>query len=251
MGQACIDLATGDRKIVKLPFYEEFPCRIEGLKFNCLRNPEKEARILERVKGHKGFMQGFHGYDAAGNNVRVIDRIPGRSLDVVVRSIQADHDTYYRNHLPALLEGVVYAFRSMAELHELGEIHGDITPDHIHVEKDTGRFRCIDFDYDYKKKENLLIRDVFEMGTLLSFVVGKDYTAYADLAGRHPEIAAILKPEDMQSVFPNQLAISNSCTLTSTMCSIPFCSDFPKVLPSDTRAPGNWLQIFKKPLPRS
>ena len=204
--KSCIDLVTGERKIVKLTFLEEFACRIEGMKFTCLRNPEKESRILEKVRGHEGFMQGFHVYDAAGNNVRVLDRISGMSLDNVVRSISSDHESYYRNHLPGLLEGVVYAFQSMAELHERGEIHGDITPDHGYVEKDTGRFRWIDFDYDYMEKEDLFIRDVFEMGTLLSFVVGKDYVAIADLKSKHPEVAATIRPEDMQSVFPNQLA---------------------------------------------
>jgi hypothetical protein len=151
-------------------------------------------------------MQGFHGLDAASNNVRVIDRIPGRSLDAVVRSIPMNHDMYYRNHLPGLLEGVVYAFHSMADLHALGEIHGDITPDHIFVEKDTCMFRWIDFDYDYKESNNLFLRDVYEMGTLLSFVVGKDYMAFADIKSKHPEVAGALRPEDMQSVFPNQLA---------------------------------------------
>ena len=204
--KSCIDLLTGEKKVLKLPFFEEFPCRIEGNKFTCLRNPEKEARILDKVRGHRGFMQGFHGLDIVSNNVRVIDRIPGRSLDVVVRSIPMDHDMYYRDHLPALIEGIVYAFHSMADLHALGEIHGDITPDHIFVESDTGMFRWIDFDYDYKESNNLFLRDVYEMGTLLSFVVGKDYVAFADLKSKHPEVADAIRPEDMQSVFPNQLA---------------------------------------------
>ena len=204
--KSCVDLVSGERKIVKLTFLEELTCRIEGMKFTCLRNPEKESRILEKVRGHEGFMQGFHVYDAEGNNVRVLDRVAGVSLDMVVRSISSNHETYYREHLPGLLEGIAYAYQSMADLHEMGEIHGDITPDHIFVEKETGRFRWIDFDYDYKEKDNLFIRDVFEMGTLLAFVVGKDYTAYADPKAKRPDIADKLRPQDMQSVFPNQLA---------------------------------------------
>ncbi len=204
--KSCVDLVTGDRKIVKLTFLEEFSCRIEGAKFTCLRNPEKEARILEKVRGHKGFMQGFHVYDAAGNNVRVIDRIVGSSLDIKVRSISGDHESYYHTHLPGILQGVEFAYRSMADLHGLWEIHGDITPDHIFVENETGRYRWIDFDYDYKEPTELVKRDVFEMGTLLSFVVGKEYVAYADLVARRPEVAERITPGDMQSVFPNQLA---------------------------------------------
>jgi len=204
--KSCVDLVTGDRKIVKLAFVEEFACRIEGLGFTCLRNPEKEARILDNVKGHPGFMQGFHVVDAGGNNVRVLDRVSGQSLDNVVRSLACDHETYYRNHLPRILTGLAEAYRSMGDLHAMSEIHGDITPDHLFVETGTGRYIWIDFDYDYKEKENIFIRDILEMGTLLSFVVGKDYVVYRDLRLYHPEIAFLLDPQDMQSVFPNQLA---------------------------------------------
>ena len=89
--KSCVDLTTGERKIIKIPFYEEFSCRIEGIKSTCLRNPEKEARILSKVRGHSGFMQGFSRIDSNGNNVRVIERIQGMSLDNVVRSIRMDH----------------------------------------------------------------------------------------------------------------------------------------------------------------
>ncbi|MDQ7785139.1 MAG: hypothetical protein RDU20_19795 [Desulfomonilaceae bacterium] len=204
--KSCVNLVTGDRKIVKLTFMEEFPCRIEGLGFTCMRNPDKEARILQCVRGHPGFMQGFHVIDAGGNKVRILDRIPGVSLDNVVRSIPCDHETYYREHLHGILTGLVSAYRSMGDLHEMGEIHGDITPDHLYVETGTGRYRWIDFDYDYKEKDNVFMRDIFEMGTLLSFVVGKDYLVFRDIRLYHPEIAVLLGREDMQSVFPNQLA---------------------------------------------
>ncbi len=204
--KSCVDLVTGDRKIVKLAFLEEFSCRIQGLGFTCLRNPEKEARILDNVKGHPGFMQGFHVIDAGGNNVRVLDRVPGMSLDNVVRGLACDHETYYREHLHHILMGLVSAFRSMGDLHAMGEIHGDITPDHVFVETGTGRQKWIDFDYDYKEKDNVFMRDILEMGTLLSFVVGKDYLVFRDIKLYHSQVADKLSPQDMQSVFPNQLA---------------------------------------------
>lgn len=204
--KSCVDLVTGERKVIKLTFLEEFPCRIEGLKYTCLRNPDKEARILEKTRGNPAFMQGFAVLDAKGNNVRVLDRIRGISLDNVIRSIRADHETYYREHLPGMLDGLVYAYREMHGLHEMGEIHGDVTPDHIYVERENGRFVWIDFDYDYKEENDLVIRDIFEMGTLLSFVVGKEYMAYQDVKTWWPALAERIRPEDMQSVFPNQLA---------------------------------------------
>jgi len=49
--KSCIDLVTGERKIIKLTFLEEFSCTIEGLKFTCLRNPEKEARDPRKGEG--------------------------------------------------------------------------------------------------------------------------------------------------------------------------------------------------------
>jgi hypothetical protein len=204
--KSCVDLVTGDRKVVKLTFVEEFSCRIEGLRFTCLRNPDKEARILDKVRGHPGFMQGFHVLDARGNNVRVLDRIPGVSLDNVVRRLTCNHETYYREHLPGILVGLVSAYRSIGDLHAMGAIHGDITPDHVFVETGTGRYRWIDFDYDYREKENIFLRDIFEMGTLLSFVVGKDYLVFRDIKLYHPEVAERIRAQDMQSVFPNQLA---------------------------------------------
>ena len=204
--KSCVDLTTGERKIIKIPFYEEFQCRIEGIKSTCLRNPEKEARILSRVLGHSGFMQGFSRLDSNLNNVRVIERIVGMSLDNIVRSITMDHYNYYFQAMPTLLEGLIQAYRSMADLHEMNEIHGDISPDHIYVERSTGSFIWIDFDYDYSVKEDLISRDLSEMGTVLSFVVGKDYMSYSEAKQRFPQIAEDLTVADMQLVFPNQVA---------------------------------------------
>jgi hypothetical protein len=88
----------------------------------------------------------------------------------------------------------------------MGEIHGDITPDHIFIERNTGRYRWIDFDYDYKEKNDLASHDIFEMGTLLVFAIGKDYLSYSQVKRTFPEAAATLKPEDMLAIFPNQVA---------------------------------------------
>ena len=60
--KSCVNLVTGERKVIKLTFLEEFSCRIEGLDFNCLRNPQKEALILE-ISDHitEGCVLGSHG----------------------------------------------------------------------------------------------------------------------------------------------------------------------------------------------
>lgn len=100
---------SGEPKVIKLTFEEEFSCRIEGLDYNCLRNPEKEARILEKVKGHDDFMQGFSVSDSAGNIIRVLDRIGSKSLDNLIQSAPGGHEKYYRERLPGILEYLVLA----------------------------------------------------------------------------------------------------------------------------------------------
>lgn len=204
--KSCVDLVSGARKVIKLTFLEEFSCSIEGQKYTCLRNPEKESRILKKVKGNPHFMQGFSVKDAKGNNVRILDKIPGTSLDVHIRAIPWSHERYYREKLPDLLRRLAQAYHSMAELHDMGEIHGDITPDHLHVNKDTGSLVWIDFDYDYQEKDELILHDILEMGTLLAFVIGKDYLSISEIRRNHREVLDIVSPSDMQSVFPNQLA---------------------------------------------
>ena len=52
-----IDLKNGNLKIIKLVFYERFMAHIGDIEFECFRSPQKEARILNLVSGHKNFMQ--------------------------------------------------------------------------------------------------------------------------------------------------------------------------------------------------
>jgi hypothetical protein len=56
-----IDLTTGETKIIKLVFYENFIARIGGIEFECFRSPRKEARILDLIGKHDNFMHGFFG----------------------------------------------------------------------------------------------------------------------------------------------------------------------------------------------
>ena len=67
-----IDLESGSLKIIKLVFYEAFKVRIGGFEFECFRSPKKEARILERVAGHKNFMHEYSIEDEEGNLIRVL-----------------------------------------------------------------------------------------------------------------------------------------------------------------------------------
>ncbi len=53
-----VDLSTKERKIIKLVYYESFQTTLSGVKINCFRDPEKEAKILKLVDNHPLFLHG-------------------------------------------------------------------------------------------------------------------------------------------------------------------------------------------------
>lgn len=169
----CRKLETNEPKILKLVFYEKFPMNIGPFKIQCFRSPRKEARILDLVKGDKRFMQGYSNDDTAGNNVRVLDVIRGKRLDVVVHNIPVDHKTYFHEYFPDILEKYLGACEAIKFLHDNDEKHGDIRRDHLWVESETGDYRWIDFDYAFDLYENPFGLDIFGLGSILIYLVGK------------------------------------------------------------------------------
>ena len=164
-----VDLTDGERKILKLVFHEQFTTTLGGLSVRCVRDQDKESRVLELTRGDERFMQGVSVRDAAGNNVRVIDHIRGRSLFNHVAVLKQDHEAYFHETLPGILANLVGCIEAIARLHEAGEQHGDIRNDHILIEHGTERFRWIDFDY----RVNYLDYDIFGLGNILTDVVAK------------------------------------------------------------------------------
>ena len=90
------DLTDGSPKIIKMVFHEWIEARVGDLVFPCLRSPSKEAVILDLVKGHPNFMHGIGVRDAAGNIIRVLDFIRGRSLDDYIYRLNKDQAVYFR-----------------------------------------------------------------------------------------------------------------------------------------------------------
>jgi len=164
-----VDLTSGRKMIVKLVFLEEFTSRMGPILIRSTRSPAKESAVLEKVRGHPGFMQGRPVLDKAGNLVRVIEFVPGKNLYRHLMELETDHPTYFRVHLPRLLPLVVEAFEAMAFLHSLGGLHGDIRTDHLIMEPGGGRFVWIDFDFQVSHSDF----DLWCLGNVLSFVVGK------------------------------------------------------------------------------
>jgi hypothetical protein len=199
----CTCLEDGQSCILKLVFYEQFPVQIGSLFVDCYRSPEKEGRILELVRGDWRFMQGESAPDEKGNLVRVLELIRGKRLDDLIDAIETDHEHYFHEHFPAILDKFIGSCEAIGFLHDHGEKHGDIRRDHIWVEHSTGRYRWIDFDYAYKAQENPFGFDLFGLGNILLYIAGKGMHTIQDLAGTAK--AEALVEEDFSLVFRNRL----------------------------------------------
>jgi len=200
-----VDLTNGSLKIIKLVFYEEFTAHIGGLEFQCFRSPEKEARILNLVAGHKNFMHGYSIEDEKGNLIRVLDFIKGKPLPNYVRNMDLDHQTYFYDQFPDILDQYIKCIQAIRFLHEHGEKHGDIRRDHILIDRDTGQYRWIDFDYDYRHGENIYGYDLFGLGNILAFLVGMGDAFLEDLSKQNHAALSTLCEEDLNIVFSGRV----------------------------------------------
>ena len=194
-----VDVDTGEKKILKLAFLETFETSLGGVKIRCFRSPAKEGDILELVKDHPYFMQGTVHWDVKGNNIRVLDIVRGSNFFAYIDSLNVGYETYFHKMLPDILQRLVKAFEAIRFLHVHGFKHGDIRNDHIIVERGTGNYVWIDFDYDYDAGENPFGLDIFGLGNILLYAIGKgfhnlymiknDKMVYGDLIDR-------LEPQD-------------------------------------------------------
>ncbi|MDI6688240.1 MAG: serine/threonine protein kinase [Desulfobacterales bacterium] len=201
-----IDLTDGCRKIIKLVFHEKFTANIAGISFECFRSPRKEARILKLVAGHKNFMHGYAVEDEKGNIVRVLDIINGKNIHTYVQSLNLDHKTYFYERFPEILSKYIECIRAVKFLHENNEKHGDIRRDHIFIDRDSGDFRWIDFDYNYRHRENIYGYDLFGLGNILIFLTGMGDLMMTDLKNQNHPALSSLTDDDVNIVFHNRVA---------------------------------------------
>jgi hypothetical protein len=171
-----VDLTTGEKKIVKLVFSEEFETEFGFIKVRHRRSPEKESGIIELVRDNPRFMQGYTVPDSVGNQVRVIDFIRGKSLYVTLRTLDMPHEEYFHEHLPGVMKELIACIEALAALHAQEQHHGDVRTDHILIERHSGHFIWIDFDYSV----NFSDYDIWSMGNVITFVVGKGSTPSAE-----------------------------------------------------------------------
>lgn len=169
-----INMNTGESKIIKTVFYEEFDVRITMLKIHCYRSPKKEARVLDLVKGDMRFMQGFTQLDDKGNHVRVLDIIRGDTIFNHVASIKKPHEQYFQEDLPGILWKLKDSIESIQFLHQNKTCHGDIRNDHIYIDRNTGLYRWIDFDLT----QDVSDFDIWSLGNILSYITAKGIKSF-------------------------------------------------------------------------
>lgn len=203
-----IDLRSGVTKIIKLVFFEKFIARIGEIEFECFRSPRKEARILNLVKGHPNFMQGYSVQDDHDNIVRILEFIYGVSLAEHISEISRTmtHETYFYEYFPGVLDHFMFCVEGIRLLHDHGEKHGDIRRDHILIDRESKQYRWIDYDYNFRHRENMYGYDLFGLGNVLMYLVGMGDIVYQDLRRSDDPSLARLIDEDVNIVFKNRIA---------------------------------------------
>ncbi len=201
-----INLLTGEVKVLKWVFRERFNVKIGNLIFECVRSPRKEARILELVRGRQDFMQGETVPDSSGNPLRILDYIRGKTLADITLGQGADHEDYFQHYYPALLDEYVEIVKAIRFLHESGEKHGDIRRDHLIKDTATGRYRWIDFDFNYRHGESRFAYDLFGLGNILIYITGRGDVITHRLLQENPGVLENLSDDDVNVVFHNRVA---------------------------------------------
>jgi hypothetical protein len=199
------DLSDGSVKIIKLVFHERFEAKVGDIVFECFRSPKKEARILDITRGHPRFMQGISINDTSNNIIRVIDFIKGKTLADTILTMGKDHEEYFFDYFPSVLDEYIDLVKAIQFLHQNGEKHGDIRRDHVIRDEDAGLCRWIDFDFNYLHKENMFGYDVYGLGNILAYLAGKGDVTIQQLREKDSPVLMKLGGNDMNIIFNNRL----------------------------------------------
>ena len=201
-----VDLEDGSLKVIKMVFHEKFTATYGGMVFECVRSSAKEGRILELTSTHPRFMKGITVNDSAGNPVRVIDHIKGKTMAEHAMALPGRHEEYYFTRLPGFLGEFRELVSAIGFLHAEGQAHGDIRRDHIILDSKDGIWKWIDFDYSCFHRHNLFAYDMAGLGNVLLFLVGGGDVTTQQLQRERPSVLEGLGPGDMNMVFHNRVA---------------------------------------------
>jgi hypothetical protein len=170
-----LSLTTGRPQILKLVFSEVFKARVGESEFLCRRSADKEARVLEVIRG--------------------VDLLTDLSAH------DMPHDEYVSTLLPRVLARVVDALSAIARLHTAGLCHGDIRNDHLFVEDGGSVLRWIDFDLD----QGTIDFDVWSVGNILHFVTARRIVRIREVVEQRPDLADRIGSDDASLFFPYRL----------------------------------------------
>jgi hypothetical protein len=187
--------------ILKLTCQEEFKIHIGTREIRCFRSAEKEAQVLELVRGDGRFMQGRAVRDTHGNLVRIVEFVAGPDFLSYLQSVPLHHEEYFRTLLPNILANVANSLAALQRLHDVGLCHGDIRNDHVLIERGTGSYKWIDFDLAQDSPDF----DIWSAGNILHCTLAKGFVTFQDAIHIKPELSGRLSDADASVFFPNRV----------------------------------------------
>jgi tRNA A-37 threonylcarbamoyl transferase component Bud32 len=196
-----ISLGSGHVYILKLTCQEEFKIHIGTREIRCFRSAEKEAQVLELVRGDGRFMQGRAVRDTHGNLVRIVEFVAGPDFLSYLQSVPLHHEEYFRTLLPNILANVANSLAALQRLHDVGLCHGDIRNDHVLIERGTGSYKWIDFDLAQDSPDF----DIWSAGNILHCTLAKGFVTFQDAIHIKPELSGRLSDADASVFFPNRV----------------------------------------------
>jgi len=144
--------------------------------------------------------------DEKSNVIRVLDFIKGKTLAGHIHGLKMDHEPYFHDLFPELLDNFLECVEAIRFLHDHGEKHGDIRRDHIMIDRETGAYRWVDFDFNFRHRENMFGYDLFGLGNILAFLAGMGDVGLQELKKSDDPALARLREEDLNMVFRNRVA---------------------------------------------
>jgi hypothetical protein len=152
-------------------------------------------------------MQGKSVVDPIGNLVRIIDFIPGPSLYRHIETFErTPHEAYFYETLPDIMGQVIACAEALSQLHKQGQHHGDVRNDHILINRKTGLYTWIDFDY----KVNYSDYDIWNLGNVINMVIGKGIHTIHNVEktpDNYPHLTTSINEED--TVLLHKIRIAN------------------------------------------
>jgi hypothetical protein len=129
----------------------------------------------------------------------------GKNFYLYINAIKMEHKQYFHLLLPGIIEKLLHLFEALRLLHSNGLKHGDIRNDHIIIEKETGNYVWIDFDYDFDSAENPFSLDLIGLGNVLLYAIGKGFHNLKEKDAKsgdlvYNDLIAKIEPEDFSIV---------------------------------------------------